>query len=113
MGAKEDIEDEDIGTGGYSKAFGAASALVDALELKVGRYYMISDQTVWVKRGDSLVSASKAIASEFKLRAGVYWPVRVTAMDLASNGGSRGFFAVIQDSAGGTIEFFRVDREGA
>lgn len=119
MGATEealkDVNDEDIGTGGYSHAFGAAAALVDPGELAVGRYYMISDQTVWVKRGGAAVVAAKAIASEFKLRAGVYWPVRVTARDLAvnsSDGAGRAFFSVVRDSADGTIEFYRVDRNG-
>lgn len=110
--ALQDTNDEDIGTGGYVKAFTAASALVDAGELKAGRYYMISDQTVWVTRGGASVVATKAVATAFKLRAGVYWPVRVTVQDLAANGGSRGYFAVIEDSADGTIEFYRVDRDG-
>lgn len=110
--AARDIEDEDIGTGGYSKAFTATSALVDAGELAVGRFYMKSTETVWIKRGPATVVAAKAIATEFKLYAGVYWPVRVTARDLAANGGLRGYFAVVRDSADGTIEFFRVDRDG-
>ncbi len=110
--ATRDINDEDIGTGGYTKAFTATSALVDAAELKAGRYYMKTDQTVWVKRGGSDVVAAKAIATEFKLVAGVYWPVRVTVRDLAQGGGSRGYFAVVRDSADGTIEFYRVDRDG-
>ncbi len=109
---QRDINDEDIGTGGYLRAFTATSSLVDASELVPGRYYMIADQTVWVKRGAAGVVAAKAIASEFKLRAGVYWPVRVSELDVAANGGTRGFFAVVRDTADGTIEFYRVDRTG-
>jgi hypothetical protein len=108
-----DVHEEDIGTGGFMKAFTGAAALVDAGELKVGRYYMLSDQAVWVKRGDSNVVAAKAVATEFKLAAGVYWPVRVTAQDMAANsptGASRAYFSVIADSTSGTVLFLRVDR---
>lgn len=115
--AIRDVNDEDIGTGGYTHPFTGAASLVDAGELKAGRYYMVSDQAVWVKRGDTGVVANKTIATEFKLAANVYWPVRVTHQDLAEGHKdgttSRAYFSVIADSSSGTIQFFRVDRDGA
>lgn len=108
-----DSEDADIGTGGYQKAFTAASALVDAGELACGLYWILSTTDCWLKRGAVDVIASKAIATEVFLKANVYWPLRVTAQDLAANGGARGYLAVIRDSADGTVYLMRTNRTRA
>ena len=107
-----DSEDADIGTGGYTHAVAAASALVDAGELAAGLYWVSSTSACWVKRGASDVAASKVIASELYLPANMLWPIRVTASDLAANSslGSRAYFAVIRDSADGVITFQRINR---
>lgn len=106
-----DSEDADVGTGGYAHAVGAASALVDVAELAAGLYWVISTTNCWVKRGASDVVAAGAVASELYLLANTPWPIRVTAQDLANGAtASRAFFAVIRDTADGTIRFCRTSR---
>lgn len=103
------IEDEDIGTGGYELAFTGTSQEMNAgAALVPGRYYMLATQDCWVKRGPvaGTVTAAKAVATELLLKASTYWPVQVRESDKTL----RDVFAVIQDTAGGTIRFFRVSR---
>lgn len=99
------IEDEDIGTGGRSLAFTTATAPFAGV-LIPGRYYLYATQDVWVKRGTTGVTATKTIASEFLLKAGVYWPLQVRQDDI----GARDLLAAIGDTASGTLYAFRVSR---